>query len=225
MSTHTLQAQGRRSTVAIPERTEAHRECRPGAKIKHIAPYARGAKVIGKADGETHQHLGTSMSRNRGPTPGRQISLITAMRIQDQEFLLPSGATDHLQQVNRPKQATCLGISIRPLSISGKSTLLQIQTRPMPKKKPEKETSERRPVHGKPKGPATDKPVLMPTEASSVSPSGREHITYNAKVLPEELTRSLSGREHITYNAKYCLRSLHAYSQAGSILHIMQGTA
>ncbi|KAF3590491.1 hypothetical protein DY000_02021837 [Brassica cretica] len=48
---------------------------------------------------------------------------------------------------------------------------------------------------------------------------GREHITHNAKVLPEELTRSLSGREHITYNARYCLRTLHAYSQAGSILN------
>ena len=50
----------------------------------------------------------------------------------------------------------------------------------------------------------------------------REHITYNAKVVPEELTRSFSGREHIAYNARYaryCLRSLHAYSQAGSILN------
>ncbi|KAF3538491.1 hypothetical protein F2Q69_00023302 [Brassica cretica] len=42
----------------------------------------------------------------------------------------------------------------------------------MPKKNPEKETSERRPIHAKPKGPATDKPVLIPTEASSVSLSG-----------------------------------------------------
>ncbi|KAF3537917.1 hypothetical protein F2Q69_00024234 [Brassica cretica] len=74
--------------------------------------------------------------------------------------------------VNRPKPATRLGISIRYMSISGKWTLLQVQTRPMPKKNLEKETSERRPVHAKPKGPATDKPVLMPTEASSVSPSG-----------------------------------------------------
>ncbi|KAF3593363.1 hypothetical protein DY000_02020585 [Brassica cretica] len=31
--------------------------------------------------------------------------------------------------------------------------------------------------------------------------------------------------EHITYNAKYCLRSLHAHSQAGSILRIMHSTA
>ncbi|KAF3539200.1 hypothetical protein F2Q69_00023084 [Brassica cretica] len=343
MSTHTLQAKGRRSTVALPERTEAHWECRPGAKSKHIAPYARDTKVIGKADGEGHQHPGTSMSQKitkgkylrpakstrncrttrptkvllprccpidlegtpngstegnmcyldnsprlidiesgpspedrvrcciksiktlgsrqqnkysppsaistgptgsehealkslrfkgriirdyeflhdvrrylrvvrrridlhtstkdlvppvegmrkitvftrllpsiellhprvrakyvamhqRGPAPGRHISLITAMRIQDQEFLLPSGATDHLQQistntsdlhqpnlrvlpsidmqgqdpesswVNRPKPATSLGIFSRPLSISGKSTLLKVQTRPMPKK-------------------------------------------------------------------------------------------
>ncbi|KAF3601617.1 hypothetical protein F2Q69_00035877 [Brassica cretica] len=82
--------------------------------------------------------------RQRGPAPGRQISLNTAMRIQDQEFLPPSGATDHLQQistntsdlhqpnlrvlpsidmqghdpesswVNRPKPAIRLGISIRP---------------------------------------------------------------------------------------------------------------
>ncbi|KAF3554768.1 hypothetical protein F2Q69_00011919 [Brassica cretica] len=29
-----------------------------------------------------------------------QISLITAMRIRDQEFLLQSGATDHLQQIS-----------------------------------------------------------------------------------------------------------------------------
>ncbi|WZZ78098.1 hypothetical protein YC2023_098670 [Brassica napus] len=45
------------------------------------------------------------------------------------------------------------------MSIPGKSTLLQ-------------ETLERRLIRAKPKGPATDKPVLMPTEASSVSPSG-----------------------------------------------------
>ncbi|KAF2584254.1 hypothetical protein F2Q70_00036212 [Brassica cretica] len=37
---------------------------------------------------------------HRGPAPGRQISLITAMRIPDQEFLLQSGATDHLQQIS-----------------------------------------------------------------------------------------------------------------------------
>ncbi|KAF3590489.1 hypothetical protein DY000_02021835 [Brassica cretica] len=36
----------------------------------------------------------------RGHAPERQISLITAMRIQDQEFLLSSGATDHLQQIS-----------------------------------------------------------------------------------------------------------------------------
>ncbi|KAF3570116.1 hypothetical protein F2Q69_00058922 [Brassica cretica] len=54
------------------------------------------------------------------------------------------------------------------LSISGKSTLLQVQTWPMPKKNPNKEISKRRPVHVKPKGPATDKPMLMPTEASNV---------------------------------------------------------
>ncbi|KAG2266923.1 hypothetical protein Bca52824_074002 [Brassica carinata] len=69
-------------------------------------------------------------------------------------------------------QDTSLGISIRPLSISGKSTLLQVQTRPRPKKNPDKEISDRRSVHAKPKGPATDKPMLMPTEASNVSPSG-----------------------------------------------------
>ena len=37
---------------------------------------------------------------HRGPAPGRQSSLITAMRIRDQEFLLQSGATDHLQQIS-----------------------------------------------------------------------------------------------------------------------------
>ncbi|KAH0898853.1 hypothetical protein HID58_048421 [Brassica napus] len=63
MSTHNLQAKGWRSTVALSERTEAHRECRPGAKSKHIASYARGTKVIGKADREAHQHPGTSMSQ------------------------------------------------------------------------------------------------------------------------------------------------------------------
>ncbi|KAH0892791.1 hypothetical protein HID58_055220 [Brassica napus] len=61
MSTHNLQAQGRRSTVALPERTKAHRECRPGAKSRIIAPYARGTKVIGKADRGARQHPGTSM--------------------------------------------------------------------------------------------------------------------------------------------------------------------
>ncbi|WZZ27679.1 hypothetical protein YC2023_011080 [Brassica napus] len=34
------------------------------------------------------------------PAPGRQISLITTMRIPDQEFLLQSGAIDHLQQIS-----------------------------------------------------------------------------------------------------------------------------
>ncbi|KAF2570091.1 hypothetical protein F2Q70_00003873 [Brassica cretica] len=38
--------------------------------------------------------------RQRGPVPGRQMSLITAIRIQDQEFLIPSGATYHLQQIS-----------------------------------------------------------------------------------------------------------------------------
>ncbi|KAH0892845.1 hypothetical protein HID58_055274 [Brassica napus] len=37
---------------------------------------------------------------HRGHAPGRRMSLITAMRIQDQEFLLPSGATYHLQQIS-----------------------------------------------------------------------------------------------------------------------------
>ena len=58
----------------------------------------------------------------------------------------------------------------------------------------------------------------MPEEHTRLL-SGRAHITKNAKVLPEQLTRSVSGREHITYNARYCLRTLHAYSQAGSILN------
>ncbi|WZZ35183.1 hypothetical protein YC2023_018584 [Brassica napus] len=97
--------------------------------------------------------------RPRGHAPGRQISLITAMRIQDQEFLLPSGATDHLQQISTDTSDL-------------HQPNLRVQTRPRPRKNPEKETSERRYVHAKPKGPATDKPVLMPTEASSVSPSG-----------------------------------------------------
>ncbi|KAH0892970.1 LOW QUALITY PROTEIN: hypothetical protein HID58_055399, partial [Brassica napus] len=79
-------------------------------------------------------------------------------------------------RVNRPKPATSLRISIRPLFISGKSTLLQVQTRPRPKKNREKEISERRPVHAKPKGPTTDKSMLMPTEASNVSPSGSNTV-------------------------------------------------
>ncbi|WZZ35130.1 hypothetical protein YC2023_018531 [Brassica napus] len=61
MSSHTLQAQGRRSTVALPEKIKAHRECHPGAKSKDIAPYARGTKVIGKADRGARQHPVTSM--------------------------------------------------------------------------------------------------------------------------------------------------------------------
>ncbi|KAF3538489.1 hypothetical protein F2Q69_00023304 [Brassica cretica] len=61
MSTHTLQAQGWRSTVALPEKIKAHRECRPGAKSKNSAPYARGTKVIGKADRGARQYPGTSM--------------------------------------------------------------------------------------------------------------------------------------------------------------------
>ncbi|KAF3531145.1 hypothetical protein DY000_02040746 [Brassica cretica] len=66
MSTYTLQAQGRRSTVALPERIKAHRECLPGAKSRNIAPYARGTKVIGKADRGARQHPGTSMFQ-KGP--------------------------------------------------------------------------------------------------------------------------------------------------------------
>ncbi|KAF3504811.1 hypothetical protein F2Q69_00042349 [Brassica cretica] len=71
----------------------------------------------------------------------------------------------------------------------------------MPKKNPEKEISERRPVHAKPKGPATDKPVLMPTEASSVSPSGlaptrENYFRPRAPLNPETSTRprSVSGK-------------------------------
>ncbi|KAF3510437.1 hypothetical protein F2Q69_00007742 [Brassica cretica] len=86
---------------------------------------------------------------------------------------------------------------LAPCLSQGKSTLLQVQTRPRPKKNPEKETSERRPVHAKPKGPATDNPVLMTTEASSVSPSGltptRENYSRpRAPLNPETSTRSRS---------------------------------
>ncbi|KAF3556065.1 hypothetical protein F2Q69_00013130 [Brassica cretica] len=147
----------------------------------------------------------------RGPTPERQISLITAMRIQDQEFLLPSGATYHLEQistdtsdlyqpnlrflpsidmqgqdpesplVNRPKQATSLGISIRPLFTPSPKRRLQSDVLFTPS----------------PKGPATDKPVLMPTEASSVSPSGlaptrENYFMPRAPLNPETSTRPRS---------------------------------
>ncbi|KAG2293053.1 hypothetical protein Bca52824_039722 [Brassica carinata] len=61
MSIYTLQAQGRRSIVALPEKIKEHRECRPGAKSKNIAPYTRGTKVIGKAERGARQHPGTSM--------------------------------------------------------------------------------------------------------------------------------------------------------------------
>ncbi|KAF2538392.1 hypothetical protein F2Q70_00004319 [Brassica cretica] len=61
MSTYTLQAQGRRSTVALTEKLKAHRECRSGAKSKNIAPYAKGTKVIGKGDRGARKHPGTSM--------------------------------------------------------------------------------------------------------------------------------------------------------------------
>ncbi|KAF3565758.1 hypothetical protein DY000_02015939 [Brassica cretica] len=37
---------------------------------------------------------------HRGPSPGRQISLITTMGIRNQEFLLQRGATDNLQQIS-----------------------------------------------------------------------------------------------------------------------------
>ncbi|KAL0826890.1 hypothetical protein Bca101_050567 [Brassica carinata] len=89
MSTHTLQAQGRRSTVALPEKIKAHKECRPGAKRKDIAPYARGTKVIGKADRGARQHPGTSMFQKGLPqnirvprepvprTPARSLSRIS----------------------------------------------------------------------------------------------------------------------------------------------------
>ncbi|KAF3507022.1 hypothetical protein F2Q69_00005974 [Brassica cretica] len=77
MSTNTLQAQGQRSTVALHERTKAQMECRPGAKSNHIAPYARGTKVIGKVDGEAHQHPGTNMFQKGIPqnlrVPSEQV--------------------------------------------------------------------------------------------------------------------------------------------------------
>ncbi|KAF3552138.1 hypothetical protein DY000_02006817 [Brassica cretica] len=170
MSTHTFQSQGQRSIVALPEKIKAHRECRPGAKSKNIAPYARGRKVIGKADRgarnireppcfrrvypktfgfQANQFHKLWVSRGRSPQTSmfqkglpqdlrvpsepvpqtlgfsilesgcrffrrsfssrypimahiskKQISLITAMQIRGQEFLLPSGATDHLQQIS-----------------------------------------------------------------------------------------------------------------------------
>ncbi|KAF3512775.1 hypothetical protein F2Q69_00005346 [Brassica cretica] len=46
----------------------------------------------------------------------------------------------------------------------------------MPKKNLENEISERRLVHTEPKGPATGKLTLMPTEASNVSPSGSNAV-------------------------------------------------
>ncbi|KAF3603623.1 hypothetical protein F2Q69_00034927 [Brassica cretica] len=54
-----------------------------------------------------------------------------------------------------------------------------------------------RPAHSKSKGPATDKPVLMPTEASSVSPSGLASTSENylrprAPLNPEISTRARS---------------------------------
>ncbi|KAF3528932.1 hypothetical protein DY000_02040952 [Brassica cretica] len=113
------------------------------------------------------RNLQVPKDKSTGPT-GPEHEALESLRFQrrivrDYEFL---------HDVNRPKPATSLRISIRPLSISGKSTLLQVQTRPRPKKNPEKEISERRPFHAKPKGPATKKLMLMPTEASNVFPSG-----------------------------------------------------
>ncbi|KAF3541767.1 hypothetical protein F2Q69_00023308 [Brassica cretica] len=99
----------------------------------------------------------------------RKIAVFTRL-LPSTELLYPR------VRVNRPKQATGLGISIRLMSISGKSTLLRVQKRPMPKKNLEKEILERHPVHAKPKRPATDKLALMPTEASNVSPSGSNAV-------------------------------------------------
>ncbi|KAF3515215.1 hypothetical protein F2Q69_00007469 [Brassica cretica] len=104
------------------------------------------------------------MSTNKSDLHQPNLRVLPSIDMQGQD---PESSS-----VNRPKPATSLGISIRPLSISGKSTLLQVKTRLRPKNNLEKEISERRLVHAKPKGPATDKLMLMLTEASNVSPSG-----------------------------------------------------
>ncbi|WZY94207.1 hypothetical protein YC2023_066536 [Brassica napus] len=108
MSTHTLQAQGRRSTVALPEKIKAHRECRPGTKSKNIAPYGRGTKVIGKADRGARQHPGTSMfqkgenqfhklrvSRGRSPqTTMFQEDKFQNLRASGGYLRIPNGPTE-----------------------------------------------------------------------------------------------------------------------------------
>ncbi|KAF2597961.1 hypothetical protein F2Q68_00011240 [Brassica cretica] len=71
-STHSLQAQGRRSTIALPERTEAHRECRPGAKSKNIAPYTRGD--------EAHKPPCFRRINSRTSGPQEDISVIDEFR-------------------------------------------------------------------------------------------------------------------------------------------------
>ncbi|KAF3606834.1 hypothetical protein DY000_02049539 [Brassica cretica] len=88
MSTHTLQAQGRRSTAAFPEKIKVHRECRPGGKSKNIAPYARGTKVIGKADRGDCQHPGTSMFQKGLPQNLRQV--VKEEKLQEGDFEVES---------------------------------------------------------------------------------------------------------------------------------------
>ncbi|KAF3509302.1 hypothetical protein F2Q69_00005991 [Brassica cretica] len=198
---------GQRSTVALPERTKAHRECRPGAKSKHSAPYASGTKVIGKADGEAHQHPGTSMFQKGRPQnhrvpsepvpPTMGVSILeSGCRFFRRSFSSRYTIMDHISKKSRlslqceskiknsyfraGQQITYSRFQLIQVIFTSQTyeschpstCKARILNLPRPRKNPEKETSERRYVHAKPKGPATDKPVLMPTEASSVSPSG-----------------------------------------------------
>ncbi|KAF2571502.1 hypothetical protein F2Q70_00002826 [Brassica cretica] len=73
-STHTLQAQRRRSTVALPKRTEAHRECRPGAKSKNNTPYAGGV-------GEKYAGIEFLQTPGRTPASGSLLEGTPVPRI------------------------------------------------------------------------------------------------------------------------------------------------
>ncbi|KAF3587093.1 hypothetical protein F2Q69_00030623 [Brassica cretica] len=239
MSTHTFQAQGRRSTVALPERTEAHRECRPGAKSKHISPYARGKKVIGNADGEAHQHPGTSMFQKGLPqnlrVPSEPVPqtlgfsiLESGYRFFRRSFSSRYPIMGHISKKSRLSLQCKSKIKNSYFRAGQQITysrfqLIQVIFTGQTYESCHPLTCKAR-ILNLPRSIDLNKPQaweypLDPCLSRGNQISSREHITYNAKVLPVELTLSLSSRENITYNARYCLRSLHAYSQAASERH------
>ena len=70
---------------------------------------------------------------------------------------------------------------------------------------------------------------LHVSEGSTPKPLGSKRTSSTSHSMRSNIVLLLKSLFpcgiQCTYNAMYCLRSLYAYSQAGSILHIMQSTS